>query len=137
MRIFGAKIGKGSKVHASAVIWAPWNLEIGQRTVIGPEAECYNPDKIILGNKVSISQHAYLCTASHDISHREHSLITQPIRIEDHSWIAAGAFVSLGVKVGEGAVVGARAVVVKDVEPWTVVAGNPSRFIKRRELEAS
>lgn len=135
LRLFGAKIGSGSKVHSSARFWAPWNLEIGQRTVIGPSSECYNPDKIILGNKVSVSQNAYLCTASHDITKKEHPLITEPICIGDYAWIAAGAFVAMGVTVGEGGVVGARAVVIKDVAPWAVVAGNPARFLKHRTMD--
>jgi len=50
-------------------------------------------------------------------------------------WIGAGAFVGPGVTIGEGAVVGARSVVTKDVEPWTVVAGNPAKFIKKREIK--
>ena len=50
--------------------------------------------------------------------------------------MAARAFVGPGVAIGEGAVVGACAVVIKDIEPWTVVAGNPAKFINRRELKA-
>ena len=50
-------------------------------------------------------------------------------------WIATGAYVLPGVTIGEGSVVGAGSVVTKDVEPWTVVAGNPAKFIKKRELK--
>ena len=135
LRLFGAKIGDGANVYASAIIWAPWNLEMGQLTAIGPGAECYNPGKIKLGNKVTISQYAYLCAASHDFTKRQHPLITKPIIVEDHVWVAAGAFVSMGVTIGEGAIVGARSCVFKDVAPWDVVGGNPAKFIKKRVLE--
>jgi len=54
--------------------------------------------------------------------------------MEDKSWVAADAFVGMGVTIGEGAVVGARACVFKDVEAWSVVGGNPAKFIKRREI---
>ena len=50
------------------------------------------------------------------------------------SWVAAWAFVGMGVTIGEGAVVGACAVVFKNVEPWTVVGGNPAKFIKKRVI---
>ncbi|HNY79416.1 MAG TPA: hypothetical protein PLX34_15565 [Sedimentisphaerales bacterium] len=58
-----------------------------------------------------------------------------PVEIADQVWIAADAFIGPGVTVGQGAVVGARASVFKDVEPWTVVGGNPAKFIKKRELK--
>jgi putative colanic acid biosynthesis acetyltransferase WcaF len=61
-------------------------------------------------------------------------LLKPPIVIEDQVWICADAFVGPGVTVGKGAVVGARAVVVKDVGPWDVVAGNPARFVKKRTM---
>ena len=58
-----------------------------------------------------------------------------PITIGDRAWVAADAFVGMGVTIGEGAVVGARAAVFKDVEPWTVVGGNPAKFIKKRVMK--
>ena len=134
LRLFGAKIGKGSVVHASAEIWAPWNLEIGLFTCIGPKSIIYNPGKIRLGNKVVISQHAYLCTATHDYESKLNTLYWKDIAIENFAWVAAEAFIGPGVTIGEGAVVGARAAVFKDVEPWTVVGGNPAKFIKKRVI---
>jgi putative colanic acid biosynthesis acetyltransferase WcaF len=55
-----------------------------------------------------------------------------PVVIEDQAWVATDAFIGPGVTVGQGAVVGARASVFKAVDPWTVVGGNPARFIKTR-----
>ena len=55
--------------------------------------------------------------------------------IEDQAWVAADAFVGMGVRIGQGAVVGARTAVFKNVEPWTVVGGNPAKFIKKRIIK--
>ena len=97
--------------------------------------DCYNVALVKIGANTTVSQGAYLCTASHDISDSLNPLVTAPIIIEDQAWVAADAFVSMGVTVGQGAVIGARACVFKDVEPWTVVGGNPAKFIKRREIK--
>jgi len=132
LRIFGAKIPLKSLVYPSCKIWAPWNLEIGKSSCIGPNTELYNKDKIIIGDNTVISQRSYICTASHNISYNLLPLITKQIIIEDQVWVAADAFIGPGVTVGQGAVVGARAAVFKNVEPWTVVGGNPAKFIKKR-----
>jgi putative colanic acid biosynthesis acetyltransferase WcaF len=132
--VFGAKLHSKSGVYASVKIWAPWNLEMGKNAWLGPNVDCYNSAKIIVGENATVSQKTYLCASSHDITIRSHPLITAPIIIEDQAWIAADAFIGMGVTVGQGAVVGARACVFKDVEPWTVVGGNPAKFIKKREI---
>jgi putative colanic acid biosynthesis acetyltransferase WcaF len=62
-------------------------------------------------------------------------LLKPPIHIADDTWICADAFLGPGVAIGEGAIVGARAVVTKNVAPWTVVVGNPARFVKNRTCE--
>lgn len=135
LKLWGAKIGHGSIVHSSCIIWAPWNLEIGQRSCLGPHTIIYNPGKITIGNKVCISQYSYLCTATHDYNSPMHTLYWKPIKIHDFAWVAAGAFIGMGVTIGEGAVIGATASVFKDVEPWTVVGGNPAKFIKKRIMK--
>lgn len=135
LRMFGAKIHTRAGVYSSAIIYAPWNLIMDRNAWLGPHAICYNADIVHLGEDVTISQYAQLCTASHDISKEANDLITAPIKIENQAWIAWDAFVGMGVTVGEGAVVGAKSCVYKDVEPWSVVGGNPAKFIKRRELK--
>lgn len=135
LRMFGAKIGRNCKIRSSIKVWAPWNIELGDYVAIGQKAELYSVDKIIIGTKVAISQGAYICTASHDITTHSNPLITAAIKIDSFSWVAADAFVGMGVTIGEGAVVGARAAVFKDVEPWTIVGGNPAKPIKKRVIK--
>lgn len=134
LRLWGAKIGRRCAIASSVKIWAPWNLEIGDFVAIGPNAEIYDVDKIAMGSNITVSQDAYLCTASHDIARLKKPLITKPIQLGDSAWVAARAIVLPGVMIGEGAVVAAGAVVTKDVEPWTVVGGNPAKVIKKREI---
>lgn len=119
----------------SAVIYFPWNLEARDWAAIGERAMIYNLGPVTLGEKATVSQGAHLCAGTHDFSDPATPLLTPPIAIGKQAWICADAFVGPGVKVGEGAVVGARAVAVKDVEPWAVVAGNPAKFIKMRVLK--
>ncbi|MEP2058446.1 MAG: putative colanic acid biosynthesis acetyltransferase [Maribacter litoralis] len=135
LKIFGAKISWKSTVHSSVRIWAPWNLAVGDYSCIGQRVNCYNQGKIVLKDNVTISQDSSLCASSHDYTSNKHSLFTAPIKINNTVWIAAEAFIGPGVTIGEGALVGARAAVFKNVEPWSVVGGNPANFIKKRKIE--
>lgn len=135
LRLFGAKVSNNAVVYSSAKIYYPANLIMEEYACLASNVDCYNVDIIKLGKGVTISQGAYLCTASHDVTNRQHTLITAPIVIEDHAWVAADAFVGMGVTIGEGAVVGARAAVFKDVEPWAIVGGNPAKLLKKRVIK--
>lgn len=135
LRLFGATIGKEIHIYNSATIYMPWNIEIGDWSSIGEHAYIYNLGKVKIGAKSTISHRAHLCAGTHDYSDSALPLLKHSITICDQVWVCADAFVGPGVTVGEGAVVGARAVVTKDVAPWTVVAGNPAKFIKNRVLK--
>ena len=135
LKLFGAQLAPSAAVYPSARIWAPWNLEMGERSVLGDYVDCYSVGCIVLESDVTVSQYAFLCTASHDIESPNRSLLKAPIVLRKGSWVFADAFVGMGVTVGEGAVVAARAVVVKDVEAFAVVGGNPAKFLKRREAD--
>ena len=137
LRIFGAKIGVYSSVKNTVRIWQPWNLEIGDWTVISEDCEIYNVDKVVIGSRVDVSAGTYVCTAGHDIESPTMELTYAPVVIGDDVWIAARAIVLPNVRIGDGAVVAAGAVVTKDVEPWTVVGGNPARILKKRILKQS
>ena len=131
-KLFGAKLQRTSKIYPSADIFMPWNLEMGAWSTIGGQVHILNAAKITVGQDCNVSERAYLCCASHNIYSDEHEQTHKPILLGDRSWICAEAYVGMGVTIGEGAVVGARAAVFKDVEPWTVVGGNPAKFIKKR-----
>ena len=136
LRLFGARIAPGSRISASAQFWAPWNLSVGAGAAIGENVDCYCVAPITLGAKVNISKYSFLCSAAHDIHDPAGALTAAPIVIEDGAWVFADVFIGPGVTVGQGAVVGARASVFRDVAPWTVVGGNPARFLKNRELRS-
>lgn len=134
LRMFGATVGPGVSVHGAARIWMPKNLEVGAYSWIGDHANLYCVDRITIGAHAVVSEDAYLCTAEHDLTSEKFELRTNPIEIGDNAWIGARAIILPGRRIGEGAVVAAGAIVTKDVAPWTVVAGNPARVIRTREI---
>ena len=135
LRVFGATVGKGCKIQGGAEIWYPANLELGESCWIEAQTKIYSVDKIVIGDNCVVSAGAFLCTASHDINSKTFDLVTKPIAIKSGSWIASNAIVLPGVTIGEDAVVAAGAVVAKNVDPMTVVGGNPAKVINRRSLK--
>lgn len=135
LRVFGANVGRKVMVYPSCRIWAPWNVELQDYATIGAGSDLYAVDKISVGKSAIISQRAYICTATHDLDSPNFDLCTAEIRVGDNAWVATEAFLAPGVQIGDGAVVGARAVVTHDVEPNSVVAGNPARFVRERAVK--
>lgn len=129
LRCFGARIGTRAHPYPSARVWAPWNLTMEEGSCLGLGVDVYNVAPVHLGRWSIVSQRAYLCTASHDIRNPGFRLTGAPIRIGEHAWIAASAFVGPGVTVGSGAIAGACAVVTRDVPPRGIVAGNPAAIM--------
>lgn len=132
LRLFGAEIGRGVHVYPSVSIWAPWRIEIGDESGIGDRAILYSQDIIRIGRRTVISQGAHLCAGTHDYNAWGFPLITRPITIGDHVWVAAEVFVHPGVTIANGTVVSARSVVVKDLPEWTVCSGFPCVPLKAR-----
>jgi putative colanic acid biosynthesis acetyltransferase WcaF len=135
LKLFGANIQEGSRILPSCKIWAPWNLTLGEYTVLGDYVDCYNVDKIIIGDRVTISQRTFLCTASHDITSLRLPLIHKPIVIENFAWICSECFIYPGCIIKEGSVIAARSVLIKESNSWSVYAGNPAKEIKKRIIK--
>jgi putative colanic acid biosynthesis acetyltransferase WcaF len=110
---------------------------MGKHSCLANDVDCYSVAPIKLGAHATVSQYAFLCTATHDYEDADFHLITKPIDIGDYAWVGARAFIAPGVVVDEGAVVGATASVYRDVPKWTVVGGNPARVIKYRVLRGA
>ena len=134
LRLFGARIGKGVRVYSSAKIWWPGNLVMADYACIGPRVLCYNQGAIHIGYRAVVSQGAHLCASSHDLDDYHNQLVLRSIRIGDYGWVAADGFVGPGVVLGVGAVLGARGVAMKSLNPWTVYTGNPAQVLRQRQF---
>jgi putative colanic acid biosynthesis acetyltransferase WcaF len=132
LRLFGARIGKECVIRPTVHIYIPWNLSMGDISALGDYAIVYNLGMVTIGNRVTVSQYAHLCAGSHDYTRREMPLLRPTITVGDDVWIAADAYIGPSVTVGDGAIVGARSSVFRDVPPWTIVAGNPAKVMKQR-----
>ncbi|MBQ3344249.1 MAG: putative colanic acid biosynthesis acetyltransferase [Kiritimatiellae bacterium] len=134
LRCFGANIGRHTAIYSSVSVWQPWKLKVGDWVALSHGVKCYTVDTIEIGNNTTVSDEVFLDSASHDISSPVMELKHAPIKVGSNCWLGARAIILPGRVLGDGAVVAAGAVVTKDVEPWTVVGGNPAGFIKKREL---
>ena len=132
LRAFGARVGRGARVHASAAIWLPRNLELGEQVLIGPGARLYNQGTIKIGAWSVISQRAHLCASTHRIDDPDFQLECRPIVVGERCWVAAEAFVGPGVTMGDGAVLAARGVLFENAEEDGIYRGNPAALVRQR-----
>ncbi len=132
LRRFGASIGKNNFVYPDCKIWAPWLLETNDVVTIGPGVEIYNPAGVFLGQHVILSQDAFICGATHDYNSKDFTYLMKKIVVEQYAWICAKSIVLPGVRCAEGSVLGAGSVTSRNMEPWTVYAGNPAKEVKKR-----
>ena len=137
LRLFGARLGRGVRVHGSASIWLPANLALGDRVLIGPGVRLYNQGRITIGARSVVSQRAHLCASSHDLADPHFQLVLRPVALGEQCWIAAEAFVGPGVTLGDRAVLGARGALFENAEADGVYLGNPARRVGTRKLPGS
>ena len=133
LRLYGAKIGRDVHIYPSVRITIPWHVEIGDAAAVGDRAILYALGPIRIGARATVSQGAHICAGTHDWRHPAMPLAKPPIEVGADVWVCADAFIGPGVTVGDGAIIGARAVVTKDVAPFTLMAGNPAQEIGRRD----
>jgi putative colanic acid biosynthesis acetyltransferase WcaF len=136
LRRFGARVGERNYIYPSCTVWAPWLLETEDVVTLGSGVEVYNPSGVRLEHHAIVSQGAFLCGASHRVDDPAFPMVSAPIRVGPYAWVCARAIVLMGVHIGEGAVLGAGAVASRDLEPWTIYAGNPARAVGRRRPTA-
>lgn len=137
LRLLGARVGRAVQLHPSVRIFLPRLLAIGDEAAVAEDVRLYNLGPLTIGAQATVSQGAHLCGGTHDDADPTLPLIRAPIVIGDAAWICADAFVGPGVTIGEGAIVAARAVCVRDVPAWQVVAGSPARYLRQRTLKTA
>ena len=129
---WGSKIENPVLICYGVRVLMPWKLNIEGVAAIGKNVDIYNFSSVTIGSNVVISQDTLLCTGSHDYTDKRMPLVSRRIVIKSYVWLAAGAFIGPGVTINEGAVIGARCVLTRDADEWTVFGGNPARKLKRR-----
>jgi putative colanic acid biosynthesis acetyltransferase WcaF len=136
LQAFGASIGKCAVIRHGVNVAFPWRFSAGDHVWLGEGVRILNLANVSLGDNVCLSQEAFLCTGSHDHRREDFALVCKPITVGSQVWVAARAFVGPGVVLGDGCVVGACAVVMRDVSAGAVVYGNPARPRERAREEA-
>lgn len=134
LRLFGAKIGEGCIIRPTVEVTYPWKLTMGDYCWVGDHAALYTLGEIHIGDNACVSQHCYLAAATHDYTRPTFDMIDKRITIEPEAWLATGVFVAPGITIGRGTVVAARSVVVRDLPPMMLCAGNPARVLRPRPI---
>lgn len=123
--------------------WAYCNVQMGEGTFANPGLLVVNtPDeqgRVVIGRNVSIAPSVVIVTHSAPNNSallsslpevRNRLMVHAPVHVEDDAWLGAGVVVLPGVRIGRGAIVGAGAVVTRDVPPFAIVAGVPARLVR-------
>lgn len=117
LRLFGASIGHDTLIRHDVKIHWPWKLTIGDSCWVGEGTWILNLEPVDIGSNTCVSQDVLLCTGSHDRRSPDFAFDNAPISIGEGVWIAARATVLRGVTIGDGALVGATALVYEDLPP--------------------
>jgi len=137
LRLFGAKIGEKVLLRPTVRITYPWKVKIGDYSWIGDNVVLYSLGEIEIGSHVVISQRSYLCAASHDYQKVSFDIFAQKVEVEDQAWLAADVYVSPGVRIGKGCLIGARSSVFSHMPAGMICLGLPAKPVKRRPHENS
>lgn len=103
----------------------PWHLQIADQAAIGDRVILYALGPIVIGARATVSQNAHLCAGTHDVRRADRPLVKARIRVGADAWICADAFVGPNVSIGEGAILGARAVAMRSLAAGRIGEGNP------------
>ncbi|MEK7597434.1 MAG: acyltransferase [Patescibacteria group bacterium] len=131
-RLAGIKIGKGSTIHTGARFYDPRNILIGEDSIIGEGVVLDGRDQLSIGSHVDIATEVMIYNSQHDVNSENFAATTAPVKIEDYVFIGPRVIILAGVTVGRGAIIGAGAVITKDVPPYAIVGGVPAKIIGER-----
>lgn len=136
-RVAGMKIGKGSSLHMGIRLYNPKNIFIGNDSIIGENSILDGRDVLSIGNHVALASEVMIYNSEHDINSFSFSPVTGKVIIEDYVFIGPRAIILPGITIGKGAVVAAGAVVTKNVAPFSIVGGVPSKEIGQRDSKCA
>ena len=132
LRLFGAKVGKGVLIRPSVEITYPWKVSIGNYVWIGDDSVLYSLGDIEIGDHTALAHRVYLCTGTHDYTSSSFDIEAYKITIGAQVWLPNDVFVSPGVSISDGVVVGARSSVFSDLPEGMICVGSPAKPIRKR-----
>ncbi|WP_139691826.1 acyltransferase [Sporolactobacillus terrae] len=131
-RLAKMKIGNKTTLLRPIFIYAPSKIKIGNNCSINDHVVLDGRGELIIEDRVNISPYVKIYTAEHQLNSPNFKYVENATKIKKYAWISSGSIILPGVKIGEGAVVAAGAVVTKDVEPYSIVGGVPAKKIGYR-----
>jgi maltose O-acetyltransferase len=131
----GIRIGQHAHMHMGAQFYLPSNIKIGEGSIIGQNIFLDGRAKLTIGKHVDIASDVLIYNSEHDINSEYFQASLAPVAIDDYVFIGPRAIILPGVKIGKGAIVGAGAVVTKDVPDYAIVGGIPAKIIGERDLK--
>ncbi len=134
-RISGMEIGPGSTIHTGLRLYHPLGITIGSDTIIGEGCTLDGRAPLIIGNHVDIASEVMIYNSQHDINDVKFKAKSAQVKISDYVFVGPRAIILPGVTIGRGAIVGAGAVVTKDIAPFSIVGGVPAQIIGERQLK--
>ena len=132
LRLGGARIGKGSAVWRTTEVLGVESLVIGEDSCVGWHCQIDCRAGLIIGDHVTIASFVKIIAGTHDVHAPEFWGVAAPIHIGDYAWLATGALLGHGTRIGRGAVVTANTVISKEVPPYKIVGGTGAKIIGER-----
>ena len=135
LRACGMKIGKNSYIYMGCRIYHPWNISVGENTIINPYCILDGRRGLLIGNNVSISERSIILSLEHDPQSSSFAVRGSTTIIEDFVWLGMNSVVLPGIRINRGAVVASCALVSKDIPEYTIVGGVPAKILNTRNKD--
>lgn len=135
--VFKMEIGEDAVIHAGFEIRDPWNIRIGNGSIIGDNCILDGRNGLVIGENVNFSTGVWIWTEEHDHNDPEFACNNKggKVVIKDRAWVSCRTIILPNVHIGEGAILAAGAVATKDCADFKIYGGVPAKVIGERSRD--